>query len=102
MLPKKTANFEGAKPAAAEPGALSDLPRKRRKKRSAEIRNSLRLGLVLAGLVGINVYIFFFNRGTAPREVLKPASTLKSEGAQTQEVSSSRRMRSGGLRRRRW
>jgi len=86
VLPKKTANFEGAKPAAAEPGALSDLPRKRRKKRSAEIRNSLRLGLVLAGLVGINVYIFFFNRGTAPREVLKPASTLKSEGAQTQEV----------------
>jgi murein DD-endopeptidase MepM/ murein hydrolase activator NlpD len=86
VLPKKTANFEGATPAAADPGALSDLPRKRRKKRSAEIRNSLRLGLVLAGLVGINVYIFFFNRGTAPREVLKPASTVKSSEAQAQEI----------------
>jgi murein DD-endopeptidase MepM/ murein hydrolase activator NlpD len=86
VLPKKTANFEGAKPAAADPGALDDLPRKRRKKRSAEIRNSLRLGLVLVGLVGINVYIFFFNRGTAPREVLKPASTVKSTEAQAQEI----------------
>jgi murein DD-endopeptidase MepM/ murein hydrolase activator NlpD len=82
VLPKKTANFAGAKPTAADPGALDDLPRKRRKKRSAEIRNSLRLGLVLVGLVGINVYIFFFNRGTAPREVLKPASTVKSTEAQ--------------------
>ena len=86
VLPKKTANFEGATPATADPGALEDLPRKRRKKRSAEIRNSLRLGLVLAGLVGINVYIFFFNRGTAPREVLKPASTMKSAEAQAQEI----------------
>jgi murein DD-endopeptidase MepM/ murein hydrolase activator NlpD len=86
VLPKKTAFSQSAKPAAADPGALSDLPRKRRKKRSAEIRNSLRLGLVLVGLVGINVYIFFFNRGTAPREVLKPASTLKSSDAQNQEM----------------
>jgi murein DD-endopeptidase MepM/ murein hydrolase activator NlpD len=86
VLPKKTAFSQSAKTAAADPGALSDLPRKRRKKRSAEIRNSLRLGLVLAGLVGINVYIFFFNRGTAPREVLKPASTVKSSDAQNQEL----------------
>ena len=84
VLPKKTPNFEAAKPAAPDPGALDDLPRKRRKKRSAEIRNSLRLGLVLVGLVGINVYIFFFNRGTAPREVLKPASTVNSTDAQKQ------------------
>ncbi len=86
MLPKKTAFSHPASPAAADPGALSDLPRKRRKKRSAELRNSLRLGLVLAGLVGINVYIFFFNRGTAPREVLKPASTVKSADAQRDEI----------------
>ncbi len=86
VLPKKAAFSQSAKPAAADPGALSDLPRKRRKKRSAEIRNSLRLGLVLVGLVGINVYIFFFNRGTAPREVLKPASTVKSSEAQNQEM----------------
>ena len=87
MLPKKTAiSHPPATPPVAAPGALSDLPRKRRKKRSAEIRNSLRLGLVLVGLVGINVYIFFFNRGTAPREVLKPASTVKSADAQKAEI----------------
>ncbi|HET6150796.1 MAG TPA: peptidoglycan DD-metalloendopeptidase family protein [Polyangia bacterium] len=57
------------------------MPRKRRKRRSAEIRNSLRLGLLLSGLVGINIYVFFFNRGTAPREVLKPAATAQAAGA---------------------
>src|SRR5882757_2036610 len=67
-------------------GAPPELPRKRRKRRSAEIRNSLRLGLLLVGLVGINVYVFFFNRGTAPREVLKPASTVKSTDAQKDEI----------------
>jgi murein DD-endopeptidase MepM/ murein hydrolase activator NlpD len=67
-------------------GADPDLPRKRRKRRSAEIRNSLRLGVLLAGLVGINIYVFFFNRGTAPREVLKPASTIKSAEAQRTDL----------------
>ena len=33
---------------------------------------------MLAGLVGINVYVFFFNRGTAPRDVLNVQSTSKS------------------------
>jgi murein DD-endopeptidase MepM/ murein hydrolase activator NlpD len=68
------------------PEAPSDLARKRRKRRSAEIRNSLRLGLLLAGLVGINVYVFFFNRGTAPREVLKPASTIKSTVSEKEDL----------------
>jgi murein DD-endopeptidase MepM/ murein hydrolase activator NlpD len=72
---------------AAQPaGAPPELPRKRRKRRSAEIRNSVRLGLLLAGLVGINVYVFFFNRGTAPREVLKPASTVRSAEAEKEEI----------------
>jgi murein DD-endopeptidase MepM/ murein hydrolase activator NlpD len=43
-----------------------------------ELRNSLRLGVVLASLVGINVYVFFFNRGTAPRDVLNLQSTSKT------------------------
>jgi murein DD-endopeptidase MepM/ murein hydrolase activator NlpD len=51
---------------------------RRRKRRKAELRNSLRLGVVLAGLVGINVYVFFFNRGTAPRDVLNLQSTSKT------------------------
>ena len=34
--------------------------------------------MLLAGLVGINVYVFFFNRGTAPREVLNLQSTSKT------------------------
>jgi murein DD-endopeptidase MepM/ murein hydrolase activator NlpD len=38
----------------------------------------MRLGVLLAGLVGINVYVFFFNRGTAPREVLNLQSTSKT------------------------
>src|SRR5438477_6988773 len=42
------------------------------------MRNSLRLGVLLTALVGINVYVFFFNRGTAPREVLNLQSTSKS------------------------
>jgi murein DD-endopeptidase MepM/ murein hydrolase activator NlpD len=42
------------------------------------MRNSLRLGVLLAGLVGINVYVFFFNRGTAPRDVLNLQSTSKT------------------------
>jgi murein DD-endopeptidase MepM/ murein hydrolase activator NlpD len=75
-----------AEPSADPAGALSDLPRRRRKRRSAEIRNSLRLGLLLAGLVGINVYVFFFNRGTAPREVLKPASMVKSAEGRKEEI----------------
>jgi hypothetical protein len=50
----------------------------RRKRRSAEVRNSLRLFGLLAVLAGVNVYVFFFNRGTAPREVLKPSSTVRA------------------------
>jgi murein DD-endopeptidase MepM/ murein hydrolase activator NlpD len=38
----------------------------------------LRLFGLLAVLAGVNVYVFFFNRGTAPREVLKPSSTFKA------------------------
>jgi murein DD-endopeptidase MepM/ murein hydrolase activator NlpD len=51
-----------------------------------EVRNSLRLGLLLSALVGINVYVFFFNRGTAPREVLKPASMVKAAEENKNEV----------------
>jgi murein DD-endopeptidase MepM/ murein hydrolase activator NlpD len=36
------------------------------------------LGVLLTALVGINVYVFFFNRGTAPREVLNLQSTSQS------------------------
>jgi murein DD-endopeptidase MepM/ murein hydrolase activator NlpD len=68
------------------PGAEPDLPRKRRKRRSADFRNSLRLGLLLTGLVGINIYVFFFNRGTAPREVLKPAATARSAEAEKSDI----------------
>jgi murein DD-endopeptidase MepM/ murein hydrolase activator NlpD len=61
---------------------------RRRKRRSAELRNSLRLGVVLATLVGINVYVFFFNRGTAPRDVLNLQSTSKTiDGARHELLS---------------
>ena len=53
-------------------------PRRKSKRRSAEVRNSLRLFGLLAVLGCVNVYVFFFNHGTAPREVLKPSSTVKA------------------------
>ncbi|MDB4981116.1 MAG: Peptidase [Myxococcales bacterium] len=62
------------------------MARRRRKRRSAEVRNSLRLGALLAALVGINVYVFFFNHGTAPREVLNLQSTSKSMDGTRREL----------------
>jgi murein DD-endopeptidase MepM/ murein hydrolase activator NlpD len=46
----------------------------------------LRLGVVLVGLVGVNVYVFFFNRGTAPREILNMQSTSKTFESTRQEA----------------
>jgi murein DD-endopeptidase MepM/ murein hydrolase activator NlpD len=46
----------------------------------------LRLGVLLVGLVGINVYVFFFNRGTAPREILNMQSTSKTFDSTRQEA----------------
>jgi len=62
------------------------LARRRRKRRSGEVKGSFKLGLVLLGLVGINVYVFFFNRGTAPREVLNLQSTSKTMDATRKEL----------------
>ena len=42
------------------------------------MKSSFRLGVLLVGLVAINVYVFFFNRKTAPREVLNLQSTAKT------------------------
>jgi murein DD-endopeptidase MepM/ murein hydrolase activator NlpD len=41
---------------------------------------------VLAGLVGINVYVFLFNRGTAPRDVLNLQSTSKTMDGSRREL----------------
>ena len=50
------------------------------------MRKPLRLGVVLVGLVGINVYVFFFNHGTAPREILNMQSTSKTFESTRQEA----------------
>ena len=50
----------------------------RRRRRGGHLGKPFRLGVVLAALVGINVYVFFFNRGTAPREILNMQSTSKT------------------------
>ncbi len=42
------------------------------------MRNSLRLFGLLTVLGAVNVYVFFFNHGTAPREVLKPSTLSRS------------------------
>src|SRR3954471_18855904 len=62
------------------------LARRRRKRRSVELRNSLRLGALLVALAGINVYVFFFNRGTAPRDVLNMQSTSKTLDSTRREL----------------
>lgn len=48
-------------------------PRKRRR-RSAKLRNSLRLGGVLAVLTAVNVYVFCFRSDTAVKTLLAPSS----------------------------
>jgi murein DD-endopeptidase MepM/ murein hydrolase activator NlpD len=52
------------------------------------MKNSLRLSVLLVGLVGINVYVFFFNHKTAPREVLNLQSTTKTMETNRREVLS--------------
>ena len=71
---------------ALSPEDLSELSRRRSKRRKVELRNSLRLGVLLAGLVGVNVYVFFFNHKTAPRDVLNLQSTSKTMDAQKRDV----------------
>ncbi|HXJ19784.1 MAG TPA: peptidoglycan DD-metalloendopeptidase family protein [Polyangia bacterium] len=56
------------------------------------MRSSFRLGVLLVGLVGINVYVFFFNRKTAPREVLNLQSTAKTMEVSRREVLKEARM----------
>ena len=50
------------------------------------MKNSLRLSVLLVGLVGINVYVFFFNHKTAPRDVLNLQSTSKTMETTRREV----------------
>jgi hypothetical protein len=52
------------------------------------MKNSLRLSALLVGLVGINVYVFFFNHKTAPREVLNLQSTTKTMETNRRQVLS--------------
>ncbi len=81
---QRDAYFRGV---ADAPPCLSDQKSSpvspRRKRRSVEVRNSLRLFGLLTVLAGVNVYVFFFNHGTAPREVLKPSSMVKAAEGKT-------------------
>jgi murein DD-endopeptidase MepM/ murein hydrolase activator NlpD len=52
------------------------------------MKSSLRLGVLLVGLVGVNVYVFFFNRKTAPRDVLNMQSTAKTMEVSRREILS--------------
>src|SRR5215212_6266744 len=60
--------------------------RQRRRRRGGNLARPMRLGVVLVALVGINVYVFFFNRGTAPREILNMQSTSKTFESTRQEA----------------
>ena len=52
---------------------------------------------MLVGLLGVNVYVFFFNRGTAPREILNMQSTSKTFDSTRQEALSADVRRAGEL-----
>ncbi len=43
----------------------------------------MRLGLLFAVLVGINVYVFFFRGGTSIQDILKASAIKKSDAAET-------------------
>src|SRR3954452_11818178 len=62
--------------------------RQRRRRRGNAVGKPLRLGVVLVALVGINVWVFFFNHGTAPREILNMQSTSKTFDSTRQEALS--------------
>ena len=57
----------------------------------------MRLFGLLAVLAGVNVYVFFFNRGTAPREVLKPSSMMKAADGKTATLKDAVRQAAGEL-----
>jgi murein DD-endopeptidase MepM/ murein hydrolase activator NlpD len=59
------------------------------------MRSSFRLGVLLIGLVGINVYVFFFNHKTAPREVLNLQSTTRTVEVSRREVLKEARLPAG-------
>jgi murein DD-endopeptidase MepM/ murein hydrolase activator NlpD len=59
------------------------------------MRSSFRLGVLLVGLVGINVYVFFFNHKTAPRDVLNLQSTSKTMEVSRREVLKEARLPPG-------
>ena len=61
------------------------------------MKRSLRLGVLLTALVGINVYVFFFNRATAPREVLNLQSTSKTFESSKQETLAADVRKAGDL-----
>jgi murein DD-endopeptidase MepM/ murein hydrolase activator NlpD len=50
------------------------------------MKSSFRLGVLLVGLIGVNVYVFFFNGKTAPREVLNLQSTSKTMEVNRREI----------------
>src|SRR3954452_2693427 len=62
--------------------------RQRRRRRGNAVGKPLRLGVVLVALVGINVWVFFFNHGTAPREILNMQSTSKTFDSTRQQALS--------------
>jgi len=57
----------------------------------------LRLFGLLAVLAGVNIYVFFFNRGTAPREVLKPSSMMKAADGKAGTLKDAVRQAGGDL-----
>jgi murein DD-endopeptidase MepM/ murein hydrolase activator NlpD len=61
-------------------GVLVTQNRRSRRKRGEILRVSIGLGSVFAVLVGLNLYVFLFGRGTSIRDVLQSSVILPSRG----------------------
>ena len=80
--------MKGPAPRGSTIPARSVLARDRRRRRTRRRGRRAAAGWAScwSALVGINVYVFFFNRGTAPREILNLQSTSKTFESTRQEA----------------
>jgi murein DD-endopeptidase MepM/ murein hydrolase activator NlpD len=87
----EAADIIGRSSPPREPVARPNSSKRRRRKTSgAQFRNSLRLGLVLAGLTAINVYVFFFKDDTSVKKLVEPAVTGKALDDKAKAVAEAR------------
>src|SRR6476659_9645231 len=64
-------------------------PKGRKKRRASPWQGSVRLGMVFAVLIGVNVYFFFLRGGTSLRALMKTTELAKSNPTAAAPISAS-------------